>query len=201
MEEQDIRDEEKTKVMAFGGFFKKENALRLIVIIGIAGIGLIFMSSMTGKKSTSSKTDNNEPPVSVIEDVSVYRERLCNELGSMIASIEGAGRTKVMVTVDGTTRKLYATDNDIQTKENLQKNSSAENEDRQNAEKRSCIVIKSGSGTEEALVIGELMPNIKGVLIVCDGGGNEEVCERIKKAVSAALNIPVSHISIVKMSS
>lgn len=119
----------------------------------------------------------------------------------MIASIEGAGRTKVMITIDGTTRKLYATDNDIQQKENLRKNSTAENNDRQNIEKRSCIVIRSGNGTEQALVIGELMPNIKGVLIVCDGGGNEDVCERIKKAVSAALNIPSSHISIVKMSS
>lgn len=200
MEERDITEEENNNGRAFMGLIKKENAVRLIVIIGIAGIGLIFLSSMFGKKSDSTKSDENSQ-VSVVDDVSAYREKLCEELGNMIASIEGAGRTKVMITIDGTTRKLYATDNDIQQKENLQKNSTAENNDRQNIEKRSCIVIRSGNGTEQALVIGELMPNIKGVLIVCDGGGNEDVCERIKKAVSAALNIPSSHISIVKMSS
>lgn len=200
MEERDITEEENNNGRAFMGLIKKENAVRLIVIIGIAGIGLIFLSSMFGKKSDSTKSDENSQ-ASVVDDVSAYREKLCEELGNMIASIEGAGRTKVMITIDGTTRKLYATDNDIQQKENLQKNSTAENNDRQNIEKRSCIVIRSGNGTEQALVIGELMPNIKGVLIVCDGGGNEDVCERIKKAVSAALNIPSSHISIVKMSS
>lgn len=201
MENNETPLNEKNQDGAFKGLVKKETAVRIIAVIGIAGIGLIFLSSMLGKKSSGTQTDNSLTSVSVVEDASSYREMLCEELGNMIASIEGAGRTKVMVTIDGTTRKLYATDNDIQKKENLQKNSSAENEDRQNSEKRSCIVIRSGNGTEQALVVGELMPNIKGVLVVCDGGGSNEISDRIKKAVSAALNIPESHISIVKMSS
>ena len=42
-------------------------------------------------------------------------------------------------------------------------------------------------------------PEITGALIVCEGGGNSQVCERIYKAVSVSLGIPSSRICVAKM--
>ena len=123
--------------------------------------------------------------------VEEYRQGLCDELGNMLASIEGVGRTKIMLTIDGTVRNIYATDNDIQQRET--------SSDKQSNEKQSCIVIRQNDGSEKALTIGQLMPKIKGVLVVCEGGDKEEVCIKVTEAVSAALDVTKSHICVSKL--
>lgn len=181
-----------------GRLMSKDGLLRLIVIIGILGIALIFISSVFKKNDTGGNTDSaiNTPDLT---DVTSYRLELCEELGNMIASIEGAGRTKIMLTTDGTVRNIYATDNDIQQRESSRKNDSDENTDKQSNEKKSYITVRGKDGSEQAVTIGQLMPSIRGVLVVCEGGGSNQVCKRIKEAVSAALNISQSHICVTKM--
>ncbi len=199
MEEQ--KKEEKTENGHF--FDKKDMLLKMIVFAGIAGIALIFLSSVfhfdenSGNKSNESNVIN-EPNT---EDISEYRDELCEELGNMLASIEGVGRTKIMLTLDSTVKNIYATDNDYQQKETSAKGSSNENADKQSNEKKTCIVIRQKDGSEKALTIGKTMPSVKGVLVVCDGGDDGEVQKRVVSAVSAALNISDSHICVTKMDS
>lgn len=184
---------EEPKEGVFGLKFRKETLLKLVIAAGIAGIALIFISSVfTGQKKTAAETDVQPCETMQTEE---YREMLSEELGNMVASIEGAGRTKLMLTLDGTVKNIYASDRDIQ-----HKGSSQSSGDVLDNEKRSCIVIRSGSGTEQALIIGQTMPAVRGVLIVCEGGGSKEVAERIKTAVSAALNISASRVCVLKMS-
>ena len=170
--------------------FKKENILKLTVIVGIAGIMLIFFSTVfsgnKAKEDTFAEVSESETAI-----LTQYKKELCDELGNMLASIEGVGKTKIMLTLDGTVRNIYATDNDIQ-----QRETSA---DKQSNEKQSCIVIRQNDGSEKALTVGQLMPKIKGVLIVCEGGDDSEICERVSEAVSAALDVNKTHICVTKM--
>ena len=172
-----------------GEIFKKENILKITVIAGLAGIVLIFCSDFFGgreKEDTFAEVSKSEA-----DTLTQYRQELCDELGNMLASIEGVGKTKIMLTLDGTVRNIYATDNDIQ-----QRETSA---DKQSNEKQSCIVIRQNDGSEKALTIGQLMPKIKGVLVVCEGGDKEEVCIKVTEAVSAALDVTKSHICVSKL--
>ena len=168
---------------------KKENILKIAVIAGLVGIVLIFCSDFMGgqKKDTFAEASEEETDM-----ISEYRAELCEELGNMLASIEGVGKTKIMLTLDGTVRNIYATDNDIQQRES--------SGDKQSNERQSCIVVRQNDGSEKALTVGQLMPKIKGVLIVCDGGDKGEVCEKVTEAVSAALDVTKSHICVSKMS-
>ncbi len=178
-------------------WWNKEKLLKLIVWIGLAGVVLIFCSAMFQKPE---KEDTfAEVSQSQTDDMAEYRDNLCEELGNMLASIEGVGKTKIMLTLDGTVRNIYATDNDIQQRETSRKNSSDENADKQSTEKQSCIVMRQKDGSEQALTVGQLMPKIKGVLVVCEGGADPEICSRITKAVSAALDVTSSHICVTKM--
>ena len=172
-----------------GDIFKKENILKVTVIVGLVGIVLIFCSNFIGgeKKDTFAEASAEET-----DTVSEYRMELCDELGNMLASIEGVGKTKIMLTLDGTVRNIYATDNDVQQRET--------SGDKQSNERQSCIVVRQNDGSEKALTVGQLMPKIKGVLVVCEGGDKEEVCVKITEAVSAALDVNKSHICVSKMS-
>ncbi len=194
-------DTQQTREGLIKGHLSREALLRLVVIAGIIGIALIFISNLFNKQG---KTDTKT--VSAAEEFDTkqteeYRETLSMELGNMVASIEGAGKTKLMLTLDGTVKNIYATDKDLQHKESRQKTDKNDNADLLDNEKRTCIVVKTGDGSEQAITLGQSMPSVRGVLIVCEGGGNEEVSKRIKDAVSAALNISASRICVLKMSS
>ena len=191
--------DQKTSLLTF--FTQKDGLLKLIVLIGIVGIALIFISSTAD--FGSGKTEEAADTEKIIEESSAlqYREQLSEELGNMLASIDGVGRTKVMLTLDSTVRNIYATDNDYQQKETSTKGSSNENADKQSNEKKTCIVIRQKDGSEKALTVGLMMPSVKGVLVVGDGGDDENVRGRVMSAVSAALNISDSHICVTKMNS
>ena len=61
---------------------------------------------------------------------------------------------------------------------------------------RSYVTVRTSDGSEKALLITEYMPDIRGVAIVCRGGENEQTAERIKGAVTAALDITSKRVYI-----
>lgn len=193
---------ENSKTEAPGGksgtWLNKDSLLRLLIILGVLGIALIFFSSVFRKGETSAVQNEGETNGPEAFSTEEYRQQLCQELGNMIASIKGAGKTKIMLTLDGTVRNLYASDNDIQQKESSRKNSSDENADKQSSEKKSLITVRRKDGTEQAVMIGQTLPVVRGVLVVCEGGDDENVRRRITEAVMAALNISSSHICVTK---
>ena len=50
-------------------------------------------------------------------------------------------------------------------------------------------IIRSKDGSEQAVLQKQVMPKIRGVLVVCDGGDDALTREKITKAVSSVLNI------------
>ena len=97
-------------------------------------------------------------------------------------SIEGVGKAKVLVNVSSTEEYVYA-------EEFKQGLSSTENE---------IVIIDSGS-SKEALIKKVKIPEISGIVIVCEGGDDPKVCEKVYKAVSTALKIPSSRIYVAEM--
>ena len=173
--------------------------LAIIVILGLIGILLIFISTYIKPSSYGSRAETEESEELTADELEKYRSALSEELGNMLASMNGVGRTKVMITIGGTARNVYATDTDVNGRETSRKSGDDENGDRQSNEKKTCIVIRQRDGSEKALSVGQLMPEIKGVLVVCDGGDDEDVRKRVTDAVKAALDIGDRHICVTKL--
>ncbi len=168
-------------------FKQKKMKTRLIMILGIAGIVLIFLSeilpSETAKDKSSKITEQ-----SLSEDESdTYKKRIEKELKEVLSQINGVGECEVMVTVEGTTEYVYA--------ENLTK-SEDNNGERTSDKYENEIVMVEEDGKKEALVRKIIKPKISGVVIVCEGGGDIKVSERVLKAVSTALDISSSKICV-----
>jgi stage III sporulation protein AG len=60
------------------------------------------------------------------------------------------------------------------------------------------IFAGDGKTVRDAPVAKTYSPQITGVVIVCDGGGDSRTAERIYKAVSAALGIGASRIYVAQ---
>ena len=60
------------------------------------------------------------------------------------------------------------------------------------------LKIIDANGAEQALSVTELQPSVKGVVVVCEGGDNKEVQEKVRDAVKTALNITSKRVFVTK---
>lgn len=169
----------------FGKLSEKDKRIKLIVILGIVGMILLFVSELIPQKKDEQTEIISDDPVT--EDTYAYKNQIENELIKMLEQIKGVGSVSVMVTIEGTTEYVYAEELDTVT----DKDGEQSREQYQNK-----IVMTDQNGEKQALVKQIIKPEICGVMIVCEGGGNVSVNERVIKAVATALDLPSSQICV-----
>ncbi|MBQ3816710.1 MAG: hypothetical protein II802_00370 [Clostridia bacterium] len=160
---------------------------KILIIIGLCGIFLIGISSVVPKSKKSEVTQNSK---SITTEE--YREYLEQGVIKTVSRITGNDNVTVMITLESGIRYAYA-----DTTEGISQNKTGnDSESFSSEEKQSYVTVKDSDGGERALLITEKMPEVRGIAIVCDGGDNEEIAEKIKNAVMAALNITSKRICV-----
>lgn len=161
-----------------------ERRRQIIIFLGAAGLLLIFISSLIPEKSTQVIPDVEPPPADVTEDT--YRTGLESELCDIISAIEGAGTVRVMITMESSPEDVYAIDR-----------SASGNESERYGEQNEYVIVKDSDGSERTVLRKRRLPEIRGVLIVCDGARSAVVREKISQAAAVALGVPLSKVSVV----
>ena len=171
-----------------------ENRMNLILICAVTGIILIAASYIWDEQA--------EPAESVSDAgtlLSADTRTLEQRLSEMVSRIDGAGRSCVMVTMESTREAVYAQD----LRETEDTSSSSESgrttESGNISREQTHILMDRGSG-EEPLVEKQIEPQVRGVMILCEGAENPVVEQRLTEAVKPVLVIPASRICVEKIS-
>ncbi|MBQ6143288.1 MAG: stage III sporulation protein AG [Clostridia bacterium] len=182
-------------------YFKKmvsqKDYVKLAVIVGFLGIFLIFVSGMIPKKVKESELSKIKSDTSVNSET--HRELLEKNLTYAVSKIEGAGSPQVLVTLENTAETIYATE-ERKNKEASEDKSSGEitrKKESDDCEKK-YITVKDSEGTEHALAVKKIEPKVKGVVIICPGGDDPIVKNRITEAVTTALSISSKRVCVTK---
>lgn len=170
-------------------FLKKITEGKKLVIIGIIGIVLIGVSSFIpkGAKKESEITLNSSDI-----DTEEYREGLQKQIKEMVSGITGDKNVTVIITLETGIRREYAGETEDSSSQKSDENGSDTSTDK----RKKAITVKTSDGSEEALIITEYMPQIRGVAIVCNTFGSEQIKETISGAVTAALGITSKRVYI-----
>ena len=118
-----------------------------------------------------------------------YRIQLENDLTNIVSQINGAGEVKIMITMDSTVEDVFAVERKIDDNIESAADGSQGETKTEYSEDNTYVTIKNKDGSEEVVLLKQVMPKIRGVLVVCDGGGNSVVQEKITQAVAGVLNI------------
>lgn len=165
-------------------------------VVILAAIGLIFITLPNFLKKeppTQACTASTKP------NSDEKREKLQQNLENIVSEIEGSGKSRVLITFASTAETIYATE-EKKNKEASEDKSGGEitrKKESNDCEKK-YITIKDSQGTEHALAVTELEPKVKGVIVICPGGDNPIVKNRITEAVTTALSITSKHVCITK---
>ena len=171
-----------------------DNKRRIIVIIGIVGIILISISELF--QTDSLKTDEKIPDDSEEFTIDSYRKGLETELEQIVSKIDGAGEVNILITMDSTAEDVYILQKNIDERAKSSGGSDYPDSESEYKEENEYVIIKSKDGNEQAVLQKQVMPRIRGVLVVCSGGGNSLTREKITKAVSSVLNISTGKVYV-----
>lgn len=120
------------------------------------------------------------------EDMDAYTEALEARLRALCEKVEGAGAVSVVVTFCREYEYVYAKDEQYSVDEGGR------------SEYRSEYVI-NGKGNDPGMVyLTRRLPEIAGVGVVCRGGGDEGVRNRLVMLISSALGISSHKIYVVR---
>lgn len=165
---------------------KGERGVRLVVLLGAAGLALILLSGFLPDRTETAEKTMLSSESSAAEDTSMtaYCRRMEQQLVAILEQVDGVGSCRVMVTAEGTSETHYAQDQEQEQGEN-----------RTRAEKK-CVIV-SDSGSQHPLVQQITAPEISGVIVVCNGASSAVVQERVIRAVRAVLQLSPSRICVV----
>ncbi len=172
--------------------FISDKKLAVLCAVGVLGVLLLVISEF--RPSDGKKAEKKES-VTVAQNQETYAEDIEKRLTEIVSSIDGAGKTRVMVTLDSGAEQVYAKNEKI--KSDTSGGTAIEKENFSNEKE---YVLIETDGNEGGMIIKLIQPKIRGVAVVCEGGGSDAVRQEITQAITAVLDISASRVYITKMS-
>lgn len=172
-------------------FFKGKQGQRLILTAGAVGIGLILLSQFWPEKQAAPATAQ----LSAEEFVAKTEEKL----KTIVGSIEGAGQCQVMVTLENGVEYVYASQQKVNS-DRVEDTGENSNKLQQRDDTEQNIIIVDTQDGRQGLLVTEIQPTVKGVVVVCEGGDQALVQKRITDAITTALNISSKRVCVSKLS-
>ena len=153
---------------------------KLVFVIILVGVSFMLFSGMGDSKKDSNKK------MEVWEYTPVKEEE---KLRKILSGIKGVGEVDVLITYYSGIKSDIA----YETRSENTLREGGDDINRENSNDKKAVM--SGG---EPFVIKSVYPEIKGVLIVCDGAGDVIIQEKITKAVSTAMGIAQHRVCVAE---
>lgn len=117
-------------------------------------------------------------------------------LKSILSQIKGAGKVDVMITFVSGNESVPAVDVNTSENSTQEKDKEGGSRDIKDNTREDSIVYEESQGVKKPFVIKEILPKVKGVVIVADGAGDAEVRSNLTKAAEALLEVAAHKIQV-----
>ena len=169
---------------------KKDKRFELCVYGALVLAGILIYAATTVPKSKTENTGAAETQSIVCSSERETEERL----KSVLSCIRGAGKVEVMITYDTGAQIVPAMSTDTQTGIIQSAESVTENR----TESSRPVTVSQGGGNE-ALVLTEKQPIVRGVIVIAEGAADIAVRINLQNAVRTVLGIELSCIEVFEM--
>ena len=164
-------------------FFRRDRKRVWLVLAGIGGVLLFFCSGLFGEKTASAPIEDPSAKPTAGLTNREYEELYQQKVSALVEQIAGV------------VEYVYVKEE----KQNSNNQESPDGESSTRAESESkTLLVEDQNGRKTALLRTTKEPKVRGVVVVCEGGGDVRVAERVTEAVSAALGIGSSRICVTE---
>ncbi|HOM01343.1 MAG TPA: stage III sporulation protein AG [Acetivibrio sp.] len=178
----------------------------LVILIIIGMIVIIAGGTLFGgndKKKDEGKGIKNEDTASTREVLNVDaddgKSQLEKDIENILGKIQGVGKVSVMITY--ASGKEIVPYTDVKRSDNSTDERDSSGGTRravQNSYESSIVYEENEKGVKKPIITKELMPEVKGVLVVAEGASDATVRENLIHSVKVLLDIPAHKIQVVE---
>lgn len=163
----------------------KKKTQYIVVFIIIAIILAIYFSSLSAPETEGSGATPRQ-------EQAAPEENLETRLSAALSRVDGAGNVEVVINYESTAELVPAISADTEESTTSDEGKSAQ----VRSERTSIATIK---GNDEALIVKEKQPEVRGVIVVAEGAGDIAVRLALQEAVTTLLDISADQVRVLKM--
>jgi stage III sporulation protein AG len=189
--------------------YGSKKVIEKAVIIAIVGVICLIAGSVLFEGSTTKevngKTLGSSGNVQTVQTINQSNEAPNSEMEKslqlILSKIKGAGKVDVMITFFSGNESIPALD--VKTSENDTQEKDKEGGSRiiKQSDIENKTIYEENQGVKKPFIVKELLPKVKGVVIVADGAEDTEVKINLAKATEALLDIAAHKIQVFQRSS
>lgn len=175
---------------------KKKKEQIVVWVLLLLLLAVILWPS--GSRDRDSSAEDNIPEELSVQQQS-QEEIMEQILADTLSQVKGVGDVRVAMTLESTNRKIV--EKDIpETQSSETRNSDGESDENTSFSREETTVYeKDGNGSEVPYVVSENYPEIRGVLVVAQGGDQPVIVQEIQEAVMALFDVDAHKIKVMKM--
>lgn len=184
--------------------FLQNHGLNIRVVwLGLIGILLLIFGSFFDGNLLSSKIvpiSETKEDSTIITSKSMdasYEKNLENKLTQLLSRTKGAGNVAVSITVEGSARQEHEKNIVKETKTVQEKDTSGGIRTTTETKENQQVLVNKENGVDKPVMLREINPEIKGVLVIADGAGDSVVKANLTKAVETGLGIASYKITVL----
>ncbi|MBA1337014.1 MAG: Stage III sporulation protein AG [Firmicutes bacterium] len=177
----------------------KKTLQNLLILLLIAAITVIASSTFLDS-SRQNRNSIGDSDIQLNKDLNLkasYEEQIETKLKNTLEQISGVGEVSVMITLK-VGKEIVPASNVVETESETNERDSdggTRTVLQQSADKK--VVVNSGStASDQPLIVKEIMPEVKGVIVVAEGAEHPEVEARLTEAVQTVLGIPAFRVKV-----
>ena len=167
-----------------------KNKTVILAVLCVIGVAMILLSNTEKNKPAA-------PREALTLSDEAYNEAYINalkeDLSEIISLIDGVGRVNVAITLEAGVSYEYASE-----KSYLDDSEESGGSYRKSGE--STLIVLDGENGEAPVLLRRNEPVVLGVAVVCEGGDNPLIKEKIIETASVLCGIKSNRVSVSKMS-
>lgn len=169
-----------------------------LILLGTLGVILLLSGGMLDRLSPKPSTEvPAEISKSTLPLSSSYEEVLEGKLANLLSKVKGAGAVNVNITLENGSTQEHAKNVVKESKVIQEKDTSGGVRTTTETKESEQILVGKENGVDRPVVVREVKPLIKGVLVIAEGAYDSTVKANLTKAVETGLGIPPYKITVL----
>lgn len=180
-----------------------------LVILLCMGVALVIVANFYNditykdKKPAIENMENNNQINGTYNNSSDdnYAAEIQDQLSTILSKIAGAGKVSVMITYESGKELVTQKDKSVIDKVTDEKDNDGGTRiiNEYSIDDKTVMVNQQG-GSSQPVVVKEINPEIKGVIVVAEGAWDSKVKRKISQAVQTVLDIPAYRVTVLETS-
>lgn len=169
-----------------------------LIWLGFLGIGLLVLGGVVDHQSI-----NSNPKISneVIKNPAPvnrsYEDVVEGKLTHSLSQVKGAGTVIVNITWENSSTQEHAKNITTESKTIQEKDTAGGVRSTTETKESTQILVGKENGIDRPVLVREIKPMIKGVLVIADGAYDSNVKASLTRAVESGLGIPSYKITVL----